>query len=169
MNLEIQSFNLLSSATQADVAELLSAYTNGQLGETPQMLPVTEEVVHSKYAGFVALQAGELAGYIGAAQPEEWNGVSMPEVGSLWVPKQFRKRGIAHKLLSAISTQLVEDGVVPYAFCNSLSEVIFKQTGYEDALPTEVPPSAFSLCAACPMKPAQGCCDKVVIFSGERS
>lgn len=168
MNLELHDFNNLPALLQEDVAEHVSAYTNGKAGEQPQMLPLSPEAILSKHMGIVAFSDDTFAGYIGAAIPENHNGVMMPEVGSLWVPETFRKQGIAHKLVKIISGKLIAIDELPYAFCNPLSSTIFTNLGYSRAAVEEVPSVAFTLCMDCPKKPASGCCDTVFVFRGTK-
>jgi len=164
MSIDIQLFSELPEAQKAEVAKLLSAYTNGELGEAPQMLPVSPEDIYNKHIGLVALESGAAVGYVGALAPETWSGKPMSEVGSLMVLPAFRRQGIAHKLVGAISHIMAAVGELPYAFCNPSSIGVFGESGYAEAVAGEVPPSAFSACNKCPMKPPTGCCDKVVIY-----
>lgn len=168
MSLEINKFELLSDSTQEEVAKLVSEYTNGVLGEKPQMLPVSEQDIFNKYTGFVALDSSVFAGYIGATWPEEHNQEYMPEVGSLWVPKEFRGQGLAGKLLGIVGVNLSSVGDLPYAFCNPLSLPVFIGAGYKKAKTNEVPVTAFDTCVKCPAKPLDGCCDTVVILKGNK-
>lgn len=167
MSVDIQLFSKLQVLKKMEVAQLLSDYTNGKLGEIPQMLPVSVSDIRSKHVGIVALQSGNTVGYVGAITPESWQGKPMAEVGSLMVLPAFRKQGVAHTLVAAISKELVKSGVVPYAFCNPASKPIFEQTGYALAATAAVPASAFSACGKCPMQPANGCCDQVLVYGGK--
>ena len=169
MNLELHNFNNLAANEQQDVAERISAYTKGFLGEQPQMLPVEAEAVLGKHMGVVALFGQEFAGYIGATEPDTHNGAKMPEVGSLWVPEAFRNQGIAKKLVKVISADLLALDELPYAFCNPLSLPIFIKAGYEQAGTEEVPPVALTLCKVCPKRPPTGCCDTLLILKGNQS
>ncbi len=166
MSLEIQLFSELPEPLAVQTADILSAYTKGELGEVPQMLPVEPTDIRNKYMGFVALQAGAVAGYVGAMTPEIWNGKPMVEVGSLLVLPEHRKQGIAHKLVAVVTKSLTAEGDIPYAFCNPKSKTIFADAGYINAAYGEVPQSAFSLCSTCPAKPVNGCCDEVMILKG---
>jgi N-acetylglutamate synthase-like GNAT family acetyltransferase len=166
MTTETLPFNELPHSMQLSVAEQVSNYTNGLTGEKPQMLPATPQEIYNKHAGFIALSDGEFAGYIGATQPVVWNNTPMPEVGAFWVPKEFRGQGNGHKLVAAISQALKQAGELPYALANSVSEPIFTAQGYTAAQSHEVPTSAFDLCGNCPFKPALGCCDQPMVFTG---
>lgn len=166
MSLIINKFDGLNSSSQQEIANLVSLYTTGELGEKPQMLPVSPAEILEKRMGFVALYKSNFAGFIGAKHPEDWNGRLMSEVGSLWVPESFRKRGIARKLVQIISYELTKLGELPYAFCNSLSLPIFSSLGYRPAGTKEMPSCAYAACIDCPMKPSKGCCDTALIFKG---
>ncbi|HSX33598.1 MAG TPA: GNAT family N-acetyltransferase [Candidatus Saccharimonadales bacterium] len=168
LDIEIVPFTSLPEATQEQVARLLAAYTNGQLGELPQMLPVSAADIYAKHAGFTALHgpSSALVGYVGALPPALWNGQPMCEVGSLWVSPSFRKQGIAHAAVRTITAHLLAAHELPYAFCNPLSEPIFEQSGYREASSADVPSSALSACSTCPLQPAHGCCDKILVYGG---
>jgi ribosomal protein S18 acetylase RimI-like enzyme len=169
-SIEISEFEDLADKTKQEVSEAVAAFTNGQLGEQPQMLPVSPEDIYKKYAGFVAFIQGVFAGYIGAAGPEEFKGKPMAEAGSLWVPKEYRGLGIAHKLVGTVSNHLISGGILPYAFCNPLSEKIFEDNNYVQSLSSEIPESALTDCADCPMKPSDGsCCDSILIYGGKEA
>ncbi|MCX6728118.1 MAG: GNAT family N-acetyltransferase [Candidatus Saccharibacteria bacterium] len=168
MEYEIKKFSDLEYAMQNDVANKVAAYTNGELGEIPQMLPVQPEDVFKKFVGFVALHETTFAGFVGSADPIEWAGLLMPEVGSLWVPKEFRNHGVANSLVRTISDYLLGEGLQPFAFVNPKSNSIFNRNGYLDAVNGEIPDSAFGLCKGCKHKPANGCCDRVVIYTGAK-
>ncbi len=167
MDFEIQKFSEVGHNLQIATAHLVAAYTNGELGDMPQMLPVSPEEIFNKHVGFIALSNDSFAGYVGAANPIEWGGHLMSEVGSLWVPDVFRKHGVANSLVQTMSEYLLEQSLLPFAFCNSKSNSIFKRNGYLDAVNGEIPDSAFGLCTGCKNKPANGCCDRVVIYTGE--
>jgi hypothetical protein len=168
MSVEYYFFNSLLVPKQEEVADMVSAYTTGQLGEKPQMLPVKPAEIWKKHVGVVALEDEVFMGYIGATEPQQHNGLMMPEVGSLWVPKQHRNKGVAHGLISVVSRSLRELQNTPYAFCNPLSKPIFERSGYIEAAADSVPSSAFSACGPCPMKlDLGGCCDEVLVFVGE--
>lgn len=166
MSLIIDKFDSLDSSSQQEIAGLISSYTTGGMGEKPQMLAVSPVAILEKHIGFVALQEGNFAGFVGAKKPEDWNGNLMSEVGSLWVPEGFRERGIAHKLVEVISNELTELGKLPYAFCNPLSLPIFSSLGYKPAIAKEMPAHVYDACVDCPMKPSRGCCDTALIFKG---
>lgn len=167
MSFELHKFSELPGGKQQEIATLVSIYTKGKLGEKPQMLPVEPAVIRARHLGFVALESDEFAGFIGAIEPEIHNNVSMPEVGSLWVPEIRRKRGIAHGLVEIISHELVEMDELPYALCNSSSLKIFERIGYQPVGLEDIPPAAIEACASCPFNPHNGnCCDTPMIFAG---
>lgn len=166
MNFNIHEFGGLHFDMQASIAEQVSEYTSGNMGETPQMLPITAEAVMQKHLGVVALHNDVLAGYVGATNPIFHIGTPMLEVGSLWVPGEYRKQGIAHMLIDAITSKLIENNYLPYAFCNSLSLPIFKNIGYFETCSKSVPSCAIEACFECPMKPKTDCCDTILVYSG---
>lgn len=168
MNLEIKNFNSIEIDKQYEIATNIEDYTNGKTNEQPQMLPVTTEEVFKKYLGFVAFKENDFAGYISSNIPEEWNGNKMSEVGSLWVPYKHAKQGIAHFLVENCTKELDDLGIVPFAFCNSLSLNIFKDNNYKESLEECIPESTFNLCIKCPVKPDNGCCDTVVVWDGPK-
>lgn len=169
MSFELHNFGELPEATQNEIANRVSAYTNGQLNEQPQMLPISSNEIFEKQVVLVALQNEAFAGFIAATWPEEHGELTMPEVGTLWVPAEFRGQKIAHALADTISTGLFLAGQVPYAFCNSLSLPILTDVGYAVAKETAIPPTAFTACKNCPMKPENGCCDTPVLYNGGAS
>lgn len=167
MSIEIINFAELNDDLQKIAVDETSAYTHGNTNEKPQMLAVSAGQVAAKYVGFVAVAKGDFYGYIGAAAPQQWKENIMSEVGTLWVPAAHRNQGIAHQLIRAVASTLVEQNVVPYAFCNPLSASIFKSEGYDEISPCSVPASAFDLCAQCPKKTAEGCCDRMMEYQGD--
>lgn len=169
MSYEIHNMETLSSGCQQDIADQVSEYTKGNMGEKPQMLPVDPSDVLDKFVGYAALENGQLAGYMGAVTPEEHNLVVMSEVGTLWVPEQYRGQGIAHALINIVTADVVGKGIKTYAFCNPLSQSIFEERGYEITGLESVPATALSACGTCPKKKSlkKGCCDTILIYTGE--
>lgn len=169
MSIEIYGWDDLPTKDQVYVADLVASYTQGEMGEKPQMLPVTAQEVQDKFMAVIATSEGVFAGYAAAAQPASHVGQEMSEVGSLWVPSEYRGQGIAHKLVQQVSEKVQQRSVVPFAFCNPLSVNVFLNSGYAEAAPEEIPVEAFSLCASCPMKPVAGCCDTTVVYKGDHN
>jgi N-acetylglutamate synthase-like GNAT family acetyltransferase len=168
MSYEIHNMETLLSGFQLDIADQVSQYTKGNMGEKPQMLPVGPSDVLDKFIGYAALENGQLAGYMGAVTPEEHNLVGMSEVGTLWVPEQYRGQGIAHALIDIVTADVVGKDLKAYAFCNPLSQSIFEERGYAITGPESVPATALSACSTCPMKSLKkGCCDTILIYTGE--
>ena len=165
MYYQLRLFNSLPGEVQAETAGLISAYTKGELGEKPQMLPVEPIDIYQKHLGVVALRDDVFSGYVGATNPIRHNELKMLEVGSLWVPEQHRGKGVAHSLVSFITKSLLQLGETPYAFCNPLSKPIFIELGYVEGMPELIPPAAYSECERCPLKPANShCCDDALIY-----
>ncbi|MDQ5886326.1 MAG: hypothetical protein QG628_723 [Patescibacteria group bacterium] len=166
MSINICEFKDLHPEMQSSIAEQVSDYTSGLLGETPQMLPISANAVMQKQLGIVALCEESFAGYVGATNLILHNSTPMLEVGSLWVPGKYRHKGIAHELVGAITSNLVDRQYLPYAFCNELSLPIFKSAGYLETCSGSVPSCALDACSACPMKPKTDCCDTIVVLGG---
>ena len=166
MNVETIKFTTLDALTQQYVAGQVSDFTNGRLGEQPQMLPVTPEDIISRHCGVVAMSENIFCGYIGAESPDSYKGNNMSEVGTLWVPDSFRHQKIASRLVKAATEEVASKGSVPYAFCNPLSLTVFTRSGYDPAEAAEIPAVAFNACKDCPVKPMSGCCDTTVVYKG---
>lgn len=166
MKVEIVDFGEIQQSQQEMVACLVSKYTHGEAGESPQMLPVSAEDIYRKQFGLLALTGEIFCGYIGATKPTNHNGIQMPEVGTLWVPRKYRGNEIAQLLVKKATRQAVDSNMKPYAFCNQLSLGIFEKSGYQIKNTEDVPASALSECAKCPVKPASGCCDTIVVYEG---
>lgn len=164
MSIEIYSWDDLPDDSKENVANLVSSYTQRELGEKPQMLPITPQEVFAKFTGATAMTGRVFAGYIAASKPIAHAGSKMSEIGSLWVPKGFRGQGIAHKLVKHISTNVSKKSVTPFSFCNPLSLGVFLDSDYRQAAQEEIPAESFGLCANCPAKPGTGCCDTTVIY-----
>ena len=167
MSFEIHIFEDLPLETQQYVANQVSDYTNGKLGEQPQMVPQQPEEIFGRQVGIIALNKGLLAGYIGAKNPEFHNGCNMSAVGSLCVFSEYRNNGLARTLIGVITIGLVELNQKPYARGNKNSMGIFKQIGYVHAHAQDVPPSALDACKICPNKPVDSDhCDNILVFRG---
>lgn len=165
MNFEIMHFGSIEDESKKhDIAKYVEEYTHGLHKETPQMLPIKYEEILNKHEAFVSVQKGEFAGLICAEQPIEWGGGLMSEVGTLLVKPEFRGHRHATELVKTMSEILCKQEVVPYVFCNPKSEPIFLGQGFVLAECIEIPSAAFSLCADCPNKPENGCCDSQLIY-----
>lgn len=172
MEFEIKLFSLLEPVQQQSVAQWVSDFTNGLLGELPQMLPVSVEDIYAKYIGFAAFYNDDPIGYIGATDPVPWRYAEMSEVGSLVVDRQYRGHGTGGKLIKRISTELTIKEKLPYAFTNPKSHPIFKLSAYAAACFLEIPDLAFDACSECPSKKNLAaneiCCDVLMIYKGEQ-
>lgn len=165
MSLEIVMFSDLPPVRQMEVALQVSDYTNGRMGEQPLMLPVSPDEVLAKYSGAVALQDNVNAGFIGALVPEGWQGKAMSEMGTLVTFPEFRKQGVAHALVDTLAKDLASATIRPYALCNKFSLSIFQNNGFSIEPVDAIPANALTLCATCPSKPPEGCCDTVVVWN----
>ena len=166
MNIELYNWEELNPSNQIEIAALVSSYTNGDLYENPQMLPVSTQEIFAKHMGVVAMTGNVFTGYVSSTIPMTHEGKDMSEVGSLWVPAAHQRQGIAHKLVETISLAIYRADVIPYAFCNPSSKPVFLDSKFSDASYETIPPKAFVLCANCPKKPLNGCCDSTVIYNG---
>ncbi|MBP7766901.1 GNAT family N-acetyltransferase [Candidatus Saccharibacteria bacterium] len=164
MSIEIYGWDELLPEDKELIASSVESFTNGNTGEKPQMLPVTKQGVYNKFLAAVALSEGEFMGYVAADTPLRYNETTMVEIGSLWVPSQQRKRGIARSLVSYLTLAVEQEDITPFAFCNQSSIDVFLGSGYNRAMPEDIPPVAYGLCSECPLKPDTGCCDTTVIY-----
>ena len=94
----------------------------------------------------------------------------MSEVGSLKVDDSLRGHGVGTILFGRIVQAMQDEGITPYAFCNSDSLPIAKRLGgREIESADEVPREALELCQDCPLYGKTGgkkyrCCDTVVVW-----
>ena len=148
-----------------------------------QMLPVSDADIAGKYTGIVALRLPEaevaidasfitnnVVGYVGAMEPIKHGARLMSEVGSLKVDDSLRGHGVGTILFERIIQAMQDEGITPYAFCNSDSLPIAKRLGgREIESADEVPPEALELCQECPLygqgSKKHGCCDTVVVWN----
>lgn len=168
MKITIEQFGSLETDTQIQIAETVAFYTQGGASEELQMLPVDSNKVLNKYLSYVALDVTEsepaFAGFIAAAQPKEHKDRKLSEVGTLYVPSEYRKQGIATSLLQTITKALELQTITPFAFVNPTSRPIFTSEGYVPANTDQLFKGVFSPCQSCPKLPINGgCCDKQVI------
>jgi hypothetical protein len=148
-----------------------------------QMLPVSDADIAGKYTDIVALRLPEtkdvidanfitnnVVGYVGAMGPIKHGARLMSEVGSLKVDDSLRGHGVGTILFGRIVQAIQDEGITPYAFCNSDSLPIAKRlNGHEIESTDEVPPEALELCKDCPLYGKTSgknysCCDTVVVW-----
>ena len=169
--------NEASTAIEA-IANLVNHRSPGD----KQMLPVSGAGIASKYTDIVALRLSEtedvidanfiannVVGYVGAMKPIKHGARPMSEVGSLKVDDSLRGHGVGTILFERIIKAMQDEGITPYAFCNSDSLPIAKRLGgREIESADEVPPEALELCQECPLygqgSKKHGCCDTVVVW-----
>lgn len=149
-----------------------------------QMLFVSDADIASKYTDIVALRLPEtedvidanfitnnVVGYVGAMKPIKHGARLMSEVGSLKVDDSLRGHGVGTILFGRIVQAVQDEGITPYAFCNSDSLPIAERlNGREIESADEVPPGALELCQDCPLYGKTsgknyGCCDTVVVWN----
>lgn len=149
-----------------------------------QMLPVSDADIAGKYTDIVALRPPEaedaidasfitnnVVGYVGAMEPVNHNTRPMSEVGSLKVDDSLRGHGVGTILFERIIQAMQNEGITPYAFCNSDSLPIAERLGgREIESADEVPPEALELCQNCPLYGKTSgknysCCDTVVVWN----
>ena len=169
--------NEASTAIEA-IANLVNHRSPGD----KQMLPVSGAGIASKYTDIVALRlpetedvidanfiANNVVGYVGAIKPIKHGARLMSEVGSLKVDDSLRGHGVGTILFEKIIQAMQDEGITPYAFCNSDSLPIAKRLGgREIESADEVPPEALELCQECPLygqgSKKYGCCDTVMVW-----
>ena len=126
-------------------------------------LPETEEVIDANFI------TNNVVGYVGAMEPIKHGARLMSEVGSLKVDDSLRGHGVGTILFERIIKAMQDEGITPYAFCNSDSLPIAKRLGgREIESADEVPPEALELCQECPLygqgSKKHGCCDTVMVW-----
>lgn len=160
----------------------IANFVNRRRPGDKQMLPVSDADIAGKYTDFVALRLPEaediidasfitnnVVGYVGAMKPIRHGARLMSEVGSLKVDDSLRGHGVGTILFERIIKAMQDEGITPYAFCNSDSLPIAKRLGgREIESADEVPPEALELCQECPLygqgSKKHGCCDTVMVW-----
>ena len=161
----------------------IANFVNHRSPGDKQMLPVSGAAIASKYTDIVALRLPEtedvidanfitnnVVGYVGAMEPIKHGARLMSEVGSLKVDDSLRGHGVGTILFKRIIKAMQDEGITPYAFCNSDSLPIAKRLGgREIESADEVPREALELCQDCPLYGRTGgkkyrCCDTVVVW-----
>ena len=169
-----------ASAAIKAIANLVNHRSPGD----KQMLFVSDADIASKYTDIVALRLPEtedvidanfitnnVVGYVGAMKPIKHGARLMAEVGSLKVDDSLRGHGVGTILFGRIVQAVQDEGITPYAFCNSDSLPIAERlNGREIESADEVPPGALELCQDCPLYGKTsgknyGCCDTVVVWN----
>ena len=162
----------------------IANFVNRRSPGDKQMLPVSGAGITSKYTDIVALRLPEtkdvidanfitnnVVGYVGAMEPIKHGARLMSEVGSLKVDDSLRGHGVGTILFGRIIKAMQDEGITPYAFCNSDSLPIAKRLGgREIESADEVPREALELCQDCPLYGRTGgkkyrCCDTVVVWN----
>ena len=160
----------------------IANFVNRRSPGDKQMLPVSDADIAGKYTDIVALRLPEtedaidanfitnnVVGYVGAMEPIRHGARLMSEVGSLKVDDSLRGHGVGTILFEKIIQAMQDEGITPYAFCNSDSLPIAKRLGgREIESADEVPPEALALCQECPLygqgSKKHGCCDTVMVW-----
>ena len=161
----------------------IANFVNRRSPGDKQMLLVSGADITSKHTDIVALRLPEtedvidanfitnnVVGYVGAMEPIKHGARLMSEVGSLKVDDSLRGHGVGTILFERIIKAMQDEGITPYAFCNSDSLPIAKRLGgREIESADEVPPEALELCKDCPLYGKTsgknyGCCDTVVVW-----
>ena len=162
----------------------IANFVNHRSPGDKQMLPVSDADIAGKYTGIVALRlpkaediidasfiTNNVVGYVGAMEPIRHSARLMSEVGSLKVDDSLRGHGVGTILFEKIIQAMQDEGITPYAFCNSDSLPIAKRLGgREIESADEVPPEALELCQDCPLYGEtsgknHSCCDTVVVWN----
>ena len=84
-------------------------------------LPETEDVIDANFI------TNNVVGYVGAMEPIKHGARLMSEVGSLKVDDSLRGHGVGTILFGRIVQAIQDEGITPYAFCNSDSLLIAKR------------------------------------------
>ena len=186
IKLLIMSLGELTSRLGDDEAstaiKAIANFVNHRSPGDKQMLPVSDADIASKYTDIVALRLPEtedvidanfitnnVVGYVGAMEPIKHSARLMSEVGSLKVDDSLRGHGVGTILFKRIIKAMQDEGITPYAFCNSDSLPIAKRLGgREIESADEVPREALELCQECPLygqgSKKHGCCDTVMVW-----
>ena len=161
----------------------IANFVNRRSPGDKQMLLVSDADITSKHTDIVALRLPEtedvidanfitnnVVGYVGAMEPIKHGARLMSEVGSLKVDDSLRGHGVGTILFKRIIKAMQDEGITPYAFCNSDSLPIAKRLGgREIESADEVPPEALELCQECPLygqgSKKHGCCDTVMVWN----
>lgn len=143
----------------------IANFVNHRSPGDKQMLLVSGADITSKHTDIVALRLPEtedvidanfitnnVVGYVGAMKPIKHGARLMSEVGSLKVDDSLRGHGVGTILFKRIIKAMQDEGITPYAFCNSDSLPIAKRLGgREIESADEVPREALELCQDCPL------------------
>lgn len=186
IELLIMSIGELTSHLGGDEAstaiKAIANFVNRRSPGDKQMLLVSGADITSKHTDIVALRLPEtedvidanfitnnVVGYVGAMEPIKHGARLMSEVGSLKVDDSLRGHGVGTILFERIIKAMQDEGITPYAFCNSDSLPIAKRLGgREIESADEVPPEALELCQECPLygqgSKKHGCCDTVMVW-----
>jgi len=173
----------LSDNEASTAIKAIANFVNRRSPGDKQMLPVSDADIAGKYTDIVALRLPEtedvidanfitnnVVGYVGAMEPIKHGARLMSEVGSLKVDDSLRGHGVGTILFKRIIKAMQDEGITPYAFCNSDSLPIAKRLGgREIESADEVPREALELCQDCPLYGRKGgkkyrCCDTVVVW-----
>lgn len=186
IELLIMSIGELTSHLGDDEAstaiKAIANFVNHRSPGDKQMLPVSDADIAGKYTDIVALRLPEtedvidanfitnnVVGYVGAMEPIKHGAHLMSEVGSLKVDDSLRGHGVGTILFERIIQAIQDEGITPYAFCNSDSLPIAERLGgREIESADEVPREALELCQECPLygqgSKKYGCCDTVMVW-----
>ena len=162
----------------------IANFVNRRSPGDKQMLLVSGADITSKHTDIVALRLPEtedvidanfitnnVVGYVGAMEPIKHGARLMSEVGSLKVDDSLRGHGVGTILFERIVQAIQDEGITPYAFCNSDSLPIAERlNGREIESADEVPAGALELCQDCPLYGKTSgknysCCDTVVVWN----
>lgn len=147
---EVDQIEAFSSVERVKFAMAAAAYSTSAEAQEEGILPVTVKeinaaeivifgVVNKMFAGFVRTKE-----FFSADDPLEEEDTTFVQIGSLFVPKDFRGLGIAHELIEVATDAVVGIGGIPYAFVNDTSRIIFEDQGYRPTIPGELPSEASS-------------------------
>lgn len=126
MNIELQTFEKLSSNLQQQIAWEASCETNNKFMAEQKIVPVGPDTILQRQIGLVALHNKAFAGYVSAQKLNN----KYTQISTLLVPEQYQGSGIGNLLVSNITESILAIGYRPFAFCNTDSLSSFEKNNY---------------------------------------
>lgn len=115
-----------------EIAEWAAEQSRGQFAREQKIAPALPEDIYKNYAGVVAVQGAAIVGYVGAKQPLwiEETGRSLSQISTLIVHEKHQKQGIASSLVRAVTREVAQDWLTPFAFSGPASRTVFERADY---------------------------------------
>lgn len=133
-------FEDLTTEKKTKIAEYVSDFTNSQEGNDSKIKPISfQTVMEDIYGATVAFEDSRFAGYVSPGEVWQGEELDYQQIGSLVVPLAFRGKGIATELVNSARDEVIQDWNIPFAFCSANSQPVFSKSGFEPALPGELP------------------------------